>query len=260
MGHLARHVLRAAVIQAGAGRATHRAPPGQLCGTRIRHCPTPLDVRPLPIPMVLASFVTRLVTRVGPRLRLTSAPLTTWQAAVDLASIASPTDIEDRFTSGAYRLPKTLHPALPSEGRDEVGIACPLFDTPGEHHAPSTAGSGSHPGSAISFLPAAPGTLAYREPSPQDEFSASLASFARIRVAINRRRVCLLRIEPQPAPAQAYGTACCSSVGVGALPIFAASCAAPRASALTSASAGPSASRFAIDAENVCFPNRPGVS
>jgi len=98
--------------------------------------------------MVLASFVTRLVPRVGPRLRLTSAPLTTCHAAVDLASIASPTNIEDRFTSGACRLPKTLHPALPSEGRDEVGIACPLCDTPGD--------TTLHPRRARALIPGPP--------------------------------------------------------------------------------------------------------
>jgi hypothetical protein len=45
------------------------------------------------------------------------------------------------------------------------------------------------PESAISFSPAAPGTLAYRESALVDEFSASLASLARIWLAINTRAV-----------------------------------------------------------------------
>jgi len=81
-GHLVRSWLFTAATQRGAGRAVHRALRGQLCGTRIRHCPPPLDVRPLPISMVLAAFVTGLVACVGACLRQPVASRSTIGPAV----------------------------------------------------------------------------------------------------------------------------------------------------------------------------------
>jgi hypothetical protein len=106
MRHLkCRLVTRAATEQRRAGRAAYRALMGQLFGTHIRHRSPPLDVRSLPIPMVLPSIFARLVPSVGARLCLLVASASTFRAAIHLPSIAMAADAEDLFATGACRLP-----------------------------------------------------------------------------------------------------------------------------------------------------------